>query len=121
MRRDARGTAKDEANVKRLQGHVAEKLGLPLNERMRRLVSSRIEYGVESDYAMSFEISNALGGFNVVTEEKFAAHTGERQIAIFGRGNPVEALRLILETYPDAGVFLRRDGKSRRKSSRRAA
>jgi hypothetical protein len=101
--------------VKHLQGHVAEKLGLALNERLRRLMSSRIEYGVESDYAVSFEISNVLGGFCVVTEEKFAAHTGERHVGIFGKGNPVEALRLILETYPDAKVFLRRDGKQPRK------
>jgi hypothetical protein len=107
--------------MKKLQGHVANRLGLALNEQLRRLIASRIEYGVESDYAMSFEISNALGGFSVVTEEKFAAHPYHRQIAIFGKGNPVEALRLILDVYPDAAVFVRRDGKLRRRSSRKAA
>jgi hypothetical protein len=98
-----------------LQGRVARKLGLALNERLRRLALSRIEYGVESDYAMSFKVSNPLGGFHVVTEEKFAAHPGERNVGIFGEGSPFEALRLIRETYPDAGVFVRLDGKRRRK------
>jgi hypothetical protein len=98
-----------------LQGRVTKKLGLPLNERLRSLAMSRIEYGVESDYAVSFEISNPLGGFRVVTEEKFAAHLGDRNVGIFGEGSPVEALRLFRETYPDAGVFMRLDGKRRRK------
>jgi hypothetical protein len=102
-----------------LQGRVARKLGLALNERLRRLAMSRIEYGVESDYSMSFEVSNPLGGFHMTTEEKFAAHPGERSVGIFGEGTPVEALRLIRETYPDAGVFMRLDGKRRRKPRQR--
>jgi len=97
-----------------LQGYVTQKLGLSLNERLRRLIHSRIEYGIESDFAVSFEVSNVLGGFSPVTEDEFAAHPGERNIGIFGAGNPTEALRLLLEAYPDATVLVRRDGKRRR-------
>jgi len=98
---------------KLLQGHVAEALGLCLNERLARCVLSRIEYGYQDDVLVTFEISHALGGFHVVPETKFAAHPGERGIGIFGTGNPVEALRLLLMAYPDATVLMRRDGKRR--------
>jgi hypothetical protein len=98
-----------------LQGRVTMKLGLALNERLQRVFFGRIEYGFQDDYSVSFEISHALGGFHMTTEEKFAAHPGERNVGIFGEGSPIEALRLIRETYPDAGVFMRLDGKRRRK------
>ena len=102
-------------NKKAMQGRVTEALRLKLNKPLTKLMPSRIEYGVE-DLRVSFEVSNPLGGFSVVPEDKFAAHRGERQIGVFGPGNPVAALQLLLETYPDATLLLKHDGKKRHKT-----
>ena len=96
-------------------GLVTKMLGLEPNARLAQLMPSRLEYGVEADLAVSFEISNPLGGFHAATEEKFASHPGKRNIGIFGTGDPIEALRLLLKAYPDATVLMRLHGKPRKR------
>jgi len=97
---------------------VTTELKLELNERLRVMMHSRIEYGYEDDLCLKFEIKNPLGGFRLVTEEDFAKQKRlTRNVGVFGMRDPIPALRLLMKAYPDAMILVRKDPAKRRRKN----
>lgn len=92
---------------------VTKQLGLELNERLAKLAFSRIEYGYKDSLMLSFAIQMRTGLMVTVSEEEFAASKGAREVGIFGCDDPTEAVRLVVKTYPNAVILMRKDPKRR--------
>ena len=97
---------------------VTVQLKLKLNERLRKIMHGRVEYGYKDDLCVIFEIKNPLGGFRAVTEEDFVQQKRlTRNVGIFGEADPIPALQLLMKTYPDAMIMVRKDPAKRRRRS----
>lgn len=97
---------------------VTAKLGLELNERLRKVMHGRTEYGFMDDLCLVFEIKNRFGSFSIVTEDAFVKEKRRtRNVGIFGRRDPIPALRLLMKTYPDAMILVRKDPARRRRKN----
>lgn len=83
-------------------------LKLSLNEKLRSLLFSRIEYHCKQDLKLVFSVAKASGGFEILTEEAFAKAKGRREIGIIGNWKLVEALKQAETIYPNAHIVLMR-------------
>ena len=91
-----------------------QELGLELNEGLRRLMPSRIEYGIQNDFAANFEVTTKTRSSRLVTEEEFAKWRGIRTIGLFGNCSLYVAMQTAERLYPDAGIWAKKDTKRRR-------
>lgn len=95
---------------------ITTQLKLKLNTRLRGCMRSRVEYeaqDLQDDLRLMFEVhvKNNWSGARLVTETAFARtkKAAGRAVGIFGTGDPCPAIRLVLQSYPDAMIMVRRD------------
>lgn len=91
-----------------------QELGTPLNEGLRRLMPNRIEYGLQDDIVLDFEVTAKSGSCKLVTEEEFSKWRGTRTIGLFGKNGLCEAMKVAERLYPDAGIWVKKEPKRHR-------
>lgn len=88
---------------------LSEIFDLKLNERLKKLWCSRIEYGFKDSVLVDFEIVNRDGGCKLVTEDDFVKWKGQRTIGVFGVGPLSHVVGAAESLYPDATIIMRCD------------
>ena len=91
---------------------VHKALGLELNERLAKIVTGRMEYGYKDDLMLCFCVKAASGASIAVTEEEFAASKSQAEIGVFCTIDPTKAIEILVRTYPNADIVMRKSRKS---------